>query len=164
MVNIMNELVYIQKIRFNPQKRVWSARPINSTLETLNIRNPRSCMMSCGISMNFTMQAMHLRKPLPSIVPKHEISFSLREDLAHNLSRKTVWGRSNDIARMVPSLWKLRKHPSPAFPLPPPLLQEVCRVLSPSCTQSLRFSPECEASGVKTETSWSSALRSSSVD
>ena len=58
-------------------------------------------MMSCGISMNFTMQAMHLRKHLPSIVPKHGIGFYLREDLAHNLSRKTVWGRSNDIAKMV---------------------------------------------------------------
>ena len=125
-------------------------------------------MMSCGISMNFTMQAMHLIKHLPSIVPKHGIGFYLREDLAHNLSRKTVWGRSNDIAKMVPSLCKLRKHRSPAFPLPPPLPQEVrgpcvrklftglimylpsqnkehcivlyCIVLSPSCTQSLRFS------------------------
>ena len=141
MVHIMNELVYIQKKYVLIRKKiVWSARPINSTLETLNIHNPRSCMMSCGISMNFTMQAMHLRKHLPSIVPKHEIGFYLREDLAHNLSRKTVWGRSNDIAKMVPSLCKLRKHRSPAFPLPPPLLQEVCRVLSPSCTQSLRFS------------------------
>ena len=83
---------------------------------------------------------MHLTKHLTSIVPKHGIGFYLREDLAHNLNRKTVWGRSNDIAKMVPSLCKLRKHRSPAFPLPPPLLREVCRVLSPSCTQSLHFS------------------------
>ena len=29
MVNIMNELVYIPKIRFNSQKKSASARPIN---------------------------------------------------------------------------------------------------------------------------------------
>ena len=49
----------------------------------------------------FTMQAMHLIKHLPSIVPKHGIGFYLREDLAHYLSRKTVWGRSNDIAKSL---------------------------------------------------------------
>lgn len=85
MVNIMNELVYIPKIRFNSQKKGASARPINSMLKTLT-----SCMMSCGISMNFTMQAMHLIKHLPSIVPKYGIGFYLGEDLTHNWSRKTV--------------------------------------------------------------------------
>ena len=72
---------------------------------------------------------MHLIKHLPSIVPKHGIGFYVLENLAHNLSRKTIWGHSNDIAKMV------RKHRSLAFPLPSPLLQEVLRTYSQLYTE-----------------------------
>ena len=78
---------------------------------------------------------MDLIKHLPSIVPKHGIGFYVLENLAHNLSRKTIWGHSNDIAKMVPSLCKLRKHRSLAFPLPSPLLQEVLRTYSQLYTE-----------------------------
>ena len=146
----MNELVYIPKIRFNSQKKSLKCQADKQYSETLT-----SCIMSCGISMNFTMQTMHLIKNLPSIVPKRGIGFYLREDLAHNWSRKTVRGHSNNIAKMVPCLCKLRKHRSPAFPLPPPLLQLVLCTFSQLYTELtfLAQAPECEASGVKTEAS-----------